>query len=315
MSPGSSTESYPAFARIGLRENPGKNLNQVTCPDQDSNPGHLVSQPDALTVTPQREFGVRNPPKRNTVLGLVNKLETTGSLVSEKGKHRSSKLPTVVVDTFIVQNPAISSITWFTYEASFFASFFDDRIISRNLWPPRSPDLTTPDFFLWGYLKDRVYATRPQTLDDLKHNITQEIQAKSSNEWPVTWNDVLSCALCRMEDIFNICYRTVFDILCQRLFLVKQYWITNSITATQRAYQREFGVRNPPKRNTILGLVNKLETTGSLVSEKGKHRSSRLPTVVVDVRARLEQSPKKSLRRLSQETGYTYSMCQEPKAI
>ncbi|KAJ4448760.1 hypothetical protein ANN_00151 [Periplaneta americana] len=28
MSPGSSTESYPAFARIGLRENPGKNLNQ-----------------------------------------------------------------------------------------------------------------------------------------------------------------------------------------------------------------------------------------------------------------------------------------------
>ncbi|KAJ4450373.1 hypothetical protein ANN_01794 [Periplaneta americana] len=29
MSPGSRTESYPAFARIGLRENPGKNLNQV----------------------------------------------------------------------------------------------------------------------------------------------------------------------------------------------------------------------------------------------------------------------------------------------
>ncbi|KAJ4431596.1 hypothetical protein ANN_20195 [Periplaneta americana] len=53
MSLGSSTESYPAFARIGLRENPGKNLNQVTCPDRDSNPGHLVSRPDALTVTPQ----------------------------------------------------------------------------------------------------------------------------------------------------------------------------------------------------------------------------------------------------------------------
>ncbi|KAJ4442186.1 hypothetical protein ANN_12052 [Periplaneta americana] len=54
MSPGSSTESYPAFARIGLRENPGKNLNQVTCPDRDSNPGHLVSRPDALTDTPQK---------------------------------------------------------------------------------------------------------------------------------------------------------------------------------------------------------------------------------------------------------------------
>ncbi|KAJ4429852.1 hypothetical protein ANN_22056 [Periplaneta americana] len=32
MSPGSSTESYPAFAHIGLRENPGKNLNQILTP-------------------------------------------------------------------------------------------------------------------------------------------------------------------------------------------------------------------------------------------------------------------------------------------
>ncbi|KAJ4443734.1 hypothetical protein ANN_05512 [Periplaneta americana] len=49
----SVTESYPAFARIGLRENPEKNLNQITCPDRDSNPDHLVSRPDALTITPQ----------------------------------------------------------------------------------------------------------------------------------------------------------------------------------------------------------------------------------------------------------------------
>ncbi|KAJ4425909.1 hypothetical protein ANN_27535 [Periplaneta americana] len=52
MSPGSSTESYP-FAHIGLRGNPGKKLNQLTCPDQKSKPGHQVSRPDALTVTPQ----------------------------------------------------------------------------------------------------------------------------------------------------------------------------------------------------------------------------------------------------------------------
>ncbi|KAJ4450118.1 hypothetical protein ANN_01525 [Periplaneta americana] len=50
MSQGSNTESYPAFAHIGLRENPGKNLNQVTCPDRESNPVHLVSRLDALTV-------------------------------------------------------------------------------------------------------------------------------------------------------------------------------------------------------------------------------------------------------------------------
>ncbi|KAJ4438108.1 hypothetical protein ANN_14047 [Periplaneta americana] len=57
MSPGSSTESYPAFAHIGLRKNPGKNLNQVTCPDRESNPGHLVSRPDALTSLLISEYG------------------------------------------------------------------------------------------------------------------------------------------------------------------------------------------------------------------------------------------------------------------
>ncbi|KAJ4452211.1 hypothetical protein ANN_03729 [Periplaneta americana] len=65
-----STGSYPAFARIGLRENPGKNLNQITCPDLDSNPGHLVSRPDALTVTPQAHLGCAVSIKRlrNTAL-------------------------------------------------------------------------------------------------------------------------------------------------------------------------------------------------------------------------------------------------------
>ena len=34
------------------------------------------------------------------------------------------------------------------------------------------PDLTPPDFFLWGYLKDRIYSNlRPRTLDQLKDNI------------------------------------------------------------------------------------------------------------------------------------------------
>ncbi|KAJ4436367.1 hypothetical protein ANN_18999 [Periplaneta americana] len=63
MSPGSNTESYPAFAHIGLRENPGKNLNEVTCPDRESNPGHLVSRLDALTVTPQLKSHSDDPRK------------------------------------------------------------------------------------------------------------------------------------------------------------------------------------------------------------------------------------------------------------
>lgn len=53
--------------------------------------------------------------------------------------------------------------------------FFDDRFISRGLWPPRSPDLTPPDFFLWGMLKNKVYANNPRTIEDLKRNIENGI--------------------------------------------------------------------------------------------------------------------------------------------
>lgn len=38
-------------------------------------------------------------------------------------------------------------------------------------WPPRSPDLNSLDFFLWGHLKSLVYATPVHTVDDLRHRI------------------------------------------------------------------------------------------------------------------------------------------------
>ncbi len=55
---------------------------------------------------------------------------------------------------------------------------FGNRLISRRtefVWPARSPDMTVPDFFLWGYLKARVYRTQPQTLDELEDRIREEI--------------------------------------------------------------------------------------------------------------------------------------------
>jgi hypothetical protein len=56
-------------------------------------------------------------------------------------------------------------------------SDFEDRIVSKGLWPPRSPDLTLPDFILWGILKGRVSGNRPRTLQALRNNIESEIQA------------------------------------------------------------------------------------------------------------------------------------------
>jgi hypothetical protein len=60
-------------------------------------------------------------------------------------------------------------------------SFFGDRVISKGIWPPRSTDLTPPDYFLWGYLKGRVYQNKPRTIDSLKANITEEIQALTAD--------------------------------------------------------------------------------------------------------------------------------------
>jgi len=40
-------------------------------------------------------------------------------------------------------------------------SFFGDRVISKGLGPLHSLDLTLPDYFLWGYLKGRLYQNKP----------------------------------------------------------------------------------------------------------------------------------------------------------
>jgi len=55
---------------------------------------------------------------------------------------------------------------------------FPQHVVSRFddvPWPPRSPDLSACDFFLWGYLKSKVYVRKPRTVDDLKVSIREEI--------------------------------------------------------------------------------------------------------------------------------------------
>ena len=44
-------------------------------------------------------------------------------------------------------------------------------------WPSRSPDLTVPDFFLWVFLKDRVFQRRVMTIQELKQAIVDEVAA------------------------------------------------------------------------------------------------------------------------------------------
>lgn len=51
---------------------------------------------------------------------------------------------------------------------------FDNRWIGRRgpiEWPARSPDLSPLDFFLWGYVKNEVYKTKPRNIEELKQRI------------------------------------------------------------------------------------------------------------------------------------------------
>lgn len=40
-----------------------------------------------------------------------------------------------------------------------------------QLWPPRSPDLTPMDFFVWGYIKNEVYSHTPTTKEDFQQRV------------------------------------------------------------------------------------------------------------------------------------------------
>jgi hypothetical protein len=57
-----------------------------------------------------------------------------------------------------------------------------ERVISRNLWPPRSLDLTPSDFCLWGATKSAVYRDRPRMLNELKTAITVYIRNISQED-------------------------------------------------------------------------------------------------------------------------------------
>ncbi|KAE8747084.1 hypothetical protein FOCC_FOCC006222 [Frankliniella occidentalis] len=57
---------------------------------------------------------------------------------------------------------------------------YPQRWIGRDgpvAWPARSPDLTPPDFFLWGHVKNVVYETKPDTEEELRDRIEAAFRA------------------------------------------------------------------------------------------------------------------------------------------
>jgi len=63
-----------------------------------------------------------------------------------------------------------------------------------GLWPPRSPHLSTCDFYLWDYLKGKVYANNPKKLEDLKENIRTKIRRTDNAESHRVYDNMLQRA-------------------------------------------------------------------------------------------------------------------------
>jgi hypothetical protein len=61
---------------------------------------------------------------------------------------------------------------------------FPERWIGRAgpiPWPPRSPDITPLDFYLWGDVKRVVYSTQPESREELIERITNAFDSIRQN--------------------------------------------------------------------------------------------------------------------------------------
>jgi hypothetical protein len=67
-------------------------------------------------------------------------------------------------------------------------------------WPAWSPDLTPCDYFLWGYVKDKMFLPpQPISIPDLKNRITAAVETIKPDLLIRVWQE-LDCRLdeCRV---------------------------------------------------------------------------------------------------------------------
>ena len=59
-------------------------------------------------------------------------------------------------------------------------------------WPPRLPDLTPCDFFLWGYVKTLVYVPHPlpANVNELKQRITIALETVTQDMLHHVWEEL-----------------------------------------------------------------------------------------------------------------------------
>ena len=74
----------------------------------------------------------------------------------------------------------------------FLDATFPNRWIGRNgptPWPPRSPDITSLDYFLCGYVKDKVFSITVPDITNFKARITDGIATVIEDMLENTWRE------------------------------------------------------------------------------------------------------------------------------
>ncbi|KAJ4435905.1 hypothetical protein ANN_18525 [Periplaneta americana] len=83
---------------------------------------------------------------------------------------------------------------WFNDVRTTLDNVLPGRWIGRGgpiAWPPRSLDLTPLDFFLWGNVKNKVYATAVRGLRDFRERIIEAIESIPEDMLQRAWQEIV----------------------------------------------------------------------------------------------------------------------------
>lgn len=135
-----------------------------------------------------REEPLHSP--RVTVLAFIGKQGVVGPMFFEGNVNQhnylamltDTVLPTLSEDPFDLNSTILmqdgAPPHWAKSVRNWLNEHFPGRWMGRGAdgdsniaWPPYSPDLTPPDFFLWGFIKSKVYTTQVADLAELRARI------------------------------------------------------------------------------------------------------------------------------------------------
>ncbi|CAI9731261.1 Hypothetical predicted protein [Octopus vulgaris] len=237
----------------------------------------------------QEKFGAERLPHRNCVSALLHKFKKTGS-VQDKPK---SGRPKVVTDTVLqnvtnkLQRSPRKSLRRLSQETRISLTSTHRAVHQLKFFP---------------YKVHVVHELKPQ--DSEKRVLfcrwfENFILEKGEN--------ILNHTFFSDEAWFHLSGDPLKMVLTlqERIFIVENVFRDGGkyTKEVQESFQEKFGAERLPHRNCVSALLHKFKKTGS-VQDKPKSGRPKVvtDTVLQNVTNKLQRSPRKSLRRLSQET-------------